>query len=146
MVVRVLRRVDDGAGGAQAGALHHLGPEVPARDRQPGDDGPDLVDVRARVQQGAERHVPGDAGEAVEPGQGHPPAPSGPTGPLVADAGDGAGRAEAVVDADDGHALRAGAEHGQEGGDATEGRAVAGARGHGGRGTHRYAQTTQSEG
>ena len=43
---------------------------------------------------------------------------SGPPGPLVAQAGDGAGRAEAVVDADDGDALRARDEHGQQRGDA----------------------------
>src|SRR4051794_11595591 len=45
--------------------------------------------------------------------------------------GDGARGAEAVVDADDGHARRAGREHGEQGGDALEGGAVADAGRHG---------------
>ena len=96
----------DGAGGPQARPLDGLGSERPSRrHRQAGDSVPDLVDVGAGVEQGAERHVPGDAGEAVEPGE-RARRRSGPAGPLVAHAGDGAGRAEAVVDADHGHALR----------------------------------------
>ncbi len=42
--------------------------ELPARQRQPAEQPEDLVQVGAGVDEAAQRHVPGDAGEAVEPG------------------------------------------------------------------------------
>ena len=55
-------------GGGDAAAQHRLGVERPAADRQPLEQLADLVEVGAGVDERAERHVAGDAGEAVEPG------------------------------------------------------------------------------
>ena len=108
--------------------------------RQPLAQLADLVEVGAGVDQRAERHVAGDAGEAVEPGDGHVSTGVGhvvAASPAIERAlarqqpGDGAGGAEAVVDADDGDAGGARGEHGQQRGDALERGAVADAGGHG---------------
>ncbi len=66
------RRVHHHAGGTDAVALGGLDLEGPPRHRDPLDEGPHLVGVGAGVDEGAERHVPGDAGEAVEPGERAP--------------------------------------------------------------------------
>ena len=55
-------------GDAAAHAL--FDPQVPARKGKPVEQPADLVDVGAGVDERAEGHVTGDAGEAVEPG--HP--------------------------------------------------------------------------
>ena len=66
---RGLVGVDVRLGGGDAAAEHRLGLEPPAVHGQPLDHRAHLVDVGAGVDQRAERHVAGDAGEAVEPGE-----------------------------------------------------------------------------
>ena len=69
---RRLVGVDVGLGRADAAAEHGLRLEAPAVHGEALDHGADLVDVGARVDERAEGHVAGDAGEAVEPGEpGH---------------------------------------------------------------------------
>ena len=73
----VRRRADDRGvlrvhvqlGGRDPAAQHRLGLDRPAADRQALEQGPHLVEVGAGVDQRSERHVAGDAGEAVEPGE-----------------------------------------------------------------------------
>ena len=67
-MVHILRSVDRGAGRPQASALHRLGPQLPAGQTETVEDGPNLIDWGAGIEQCAQRHVAGDAGEAVEPG------------------------------------------------------------------------------
>ena len=56
-------------GGRHPGPEHGLGSEPPAVKRQAFQEAQDLIEVGAGVEEAAERHVPGDPGEAVEPGQ-----------------------------------------------------------------------------
>ena len=66
-----------GLGGGQPAPHDELGLQTPAGDRQPLEDGGHLVEGGAGVEAGAEGHVAGDAGEAVEPGDGrHRSAPT----------------------------------------------------------------------
>ena len=58
---------DDGAGAGDAASDALLELEVPAGQGQPVEEAADLVDVGARVDERAQRHVARDAGEAVEP-------------------------------------------------------------------------------
>jgi hypothetical protein len=88
--------VDLGAGDAAAqNGLHLQLPAVHGERRA----GAHLVEVGAGVDQRAERHVAGDAGEAVEPGGGHRDAASLGAG-SEEQPGDRAGGAVPVVDAD----------------------------------------------
>ena len=57
-----------GAGHAAPERLLHL--ELPAGQGRRCEEEADLVEVGSGIDEGAERHVAGDAGEAVEPGDG----------------------------------------------------------------------------
>ena len=120
-------------GGADATALDALERDRVPVDAEPGERAADLVGVGAGVDQGGQRHVAGHAGLAVEPGDASPAVElaglSHPASPD--DAGDGAGGAEPVVDADDRHPAGTRRVHGEERGHPFEGRAVSDARGHG---------------
>ncbi len=111
--------------GGDAAPQHRLGLEIPTASRGgAGHHGAHLVDVGTGVEQRAERHVAGHAGEAVEPGDrgspGRADAPY-PAGENI----DGAGGAVAVVDADHGEAGGAGRQHRQQGGHPSSAGAVA---------------------
>ena len=56
-------------GGGHARPQHGLGFQLPSAHRQPPEQGPDLVEVGAGIDQAPEGHVAGDPGEAVEPGE-----------------------------------------------------------------------------
>ena len=106
-----------------AAALHAFpgGGEAVDAERTPGVHHRELVG--AGVDQRAEHHVAGDAGEAVEPRRfASSTAASGRSAQR---------RAEAVVDADHGDAAGARGVHRQQRGDAVEPGAVADARRHG---------------
>ena len=62
-------------GGGDATPQHRLDLEGPAPEGQPLEQGQHLVEVGAGIEQAAERHVPGDPGEAVEPGHRARPGP-----------------------------------------------------------------------
>ncbi len=93
------RRVDLGAhvdlGAGDARPQHGLGLEGPAVDRQALEHGAHLVDVGPGVDQRAEGHVAGDAGEAVEPGDRGARSPAGRHGDALP--GDGPVVVEVVV-------------------------------------------------
>jgi hypothetical protein len=59
-----------GLRGGQAAPHDEVGLERPAADRQPLENAGHLVEGGAGVETGAQRHVAGDTGEAVEPGDG----------------------------------------------------------------------------
>ncbi len=59
---------DDGACAGDAAAQRVLESQVPPRQIEPAEQASHLVRVGSCVDQGAERHVAGDAGKAVEPG------------------------------------------------------------------------------
>ena len=61
---------DDGAAGGDTAPQHGLDLEGPPAERQSLEQAQDLVESGSGVDEAAERHVPGDAGEAVEPGDG----------------------------------------------------------------------------
>ena len=54
-----------GTGDATADTVFEL--QVPAGKVQPIEEGAHLIDIGSRVDEGAEGHVAGDAGETVEP-------------------------------------------------------------------------------
>ena len=58
-------------GSTDSAPQHRLHLQRPPRQAQPPQDGCHLLDRRASVDQRAQGHVAGDAGEAVEPGRGH---------------------------------------------------------------------------
>ena len=118
-------------GAADAGAHDRLGLELPPADRQALAQLAHLVEVGAGVDERAQGHVAGDPGEAVEPGDASRHSSRSASSRVRQQANDGAGRAEAVVDADDGDPDRARRQHGQQRGDAFERRAVADAGRHG---------------
>ena len=59
--------LDDGPGGRHAAPQHRLDGQAPSVHGSRRRSGQDLAEVGAGVEQAAERHVPGDAREAVEP-------------------------------------------------------------------------------
>ena len=61
---------DHGPGGGDPAPQDRLDVERPAAERQPFEQAEHLVEVGTGVDQAPECHVPGDAGEAVEPGDG----------------------------------------------------------------------------
>ena len=102
--------------------------ERPAVDAEPGEvSRRSSRGVGAGVDERAEQHVAGHpGGRGVDVGDLH-----GSVATLTGRAGDGAGGAEAVVDADDGDPAGARGVHRQQRGDAVERGAVADARRHG---------------
>ena len=57
-----------GTGNAAAQALLHM--EVPAGQLEATEEGADLAEVGPCIEERTQRHVAGDAGEAMEPGEG----------------------------------------------------------------------------
>ena len=140
----VVGRLHHGARGGDAGPQDGLGPKSPTPERQASQQGEQLGEVGAGVEQAAERHVAGDAGEAVEPRHRRRPRVCGVgtsgTEPRVPDsrsrrsrqhAGNGAGGTEAVVDPDHGETRRTRCVHGEQRRDAVERRSVSGRHRHG---------------
>ena len=71
------RATDRGVRRRQAVACDPVCRQLEALDAEPGQSRPDGVRVRACVEQRAEQHVPGDAGDAVDIQQpAHAPAPA----------------------------------------------------------------------
>ena len=67
-VMMALRRIDDGVSGGNLVSGHPLEAQLPAVEPERVDLGGDEVEICARIQQRAERHVTGDARHRVEPG------------------------------------------------------------------------------
>ena len=64
----VAAHLDDRPGGGDAVAKHGLEFERPSADREPVEQAFQLAKIGAGVDEAAQRHVAGDTGEAVEPG------------------------------------------------------------------------------
>ena len=64
---RVVGDADVDAGTGQTVVADALGGQLPAGQAGGRDGGPDLLQRGARVQEGGEQHVPGQAGEGVDP-------------------------------------------------------------------------------
>ena len=64
----VVGDVNDGQGGGDTRPQNRLGIETPARKGQPFQESQNLIEIGSGIEKTAESHIPGDAGEAVKPG------------------------------------------------------------------------------